>query len=141
MKKFIFILVILTSSLLGCKKNTQQDTAPYVPVDVYINLTLPQYQMLNAPGGWAYAVGGIKGIVIYRRGISEFIAYDRNCTFNEQNSCGTAKVDSSNVLINCGCDGSVYNIYDGSVNQGPATLPLKVYNATYDGNNTVHVFN
>lgn len=142
MAKFIYIFIFFSSILLGsCKKNTQQDNAPYVPVDVYINLNLPQNQALNAPGGWAYAQGGIKGIIVYRRGMDEFVAYDRNCTYNEESSCGTASVDSSNVLINCECDGSVYNIFDGSVNEGPARLPLRMYNASFDGGNTVHVFN
>lgn len=139
--KLTYVFFIISFLIVSCKKNSQQDNTPYVPVDIYINLTLPQYQSLNAPGGWAYAQGGLKGIIVYRRGMDEFIAYDRNCTFNETNSCGSATVDSSNVLINCDCDGSVYNIFDGSVNQGPATLPLKVYNATYDGSNTVRVYN
>lgn len=136
-----FFILILLAVGVSCKKNSPQDNAPYVPVDVNINLTLPQYQMLIAPGGWAYAQGGIKGIIVYRRSSTEFVAFDRNCTYNETNSCGSASVDSSNVLINCSCDGSVYNIYDGSVTQGPATLPLRTYNADYDGNNTVHVYN
>jgi Rieske Fe-S protein len=135
------LITALLFVLVNCKKNQNQDNAPIVPVDIYVNLNLPQNQPLAIPGGWAYAQGGIKGVIIYRRGMDEFVAFDRNCTYNEENSCGTATVDSSNVLIDCSCDGSVYNIFDGSVNQGPATLPLRQYNASYDGGSTVHVFN
>ncbi len=141
MKNILIVLLLSITVLFSCRKNNNQDNAPYVPVDTYVNITLPQNQGLLVPGGWAYAIGGIKGLIVYRRGPDEFVAFDRNCTYNEENSCGTAEVDSSNVLINCDCDGSVYNIYDGSVNQGPATLPLRTYNASYDGNNTVHIFN
>ena len=135
----IFALTLLV--LFNCKKNNNQDNAPIVPVDIYINLNLPSNQALNVTGGWAYAQGGVKGVIVYRRGMDEFVAFDRNCTYNSDNSCGTASVDSNNVLINCTCDGSVYNIFDGSVNQGPATIPLRQYNASYDGSSTVHVFN
>lgn len=142
MPKFIYILFLtIATVVISCKKSTQQNRAPLVPVDRYVNISLPQYQSLNVAGGWAYTSGGIKGIIIYRRGINEFVAFDRNCTYNDANSCGYASVDSSNVLIKCDCDGSVYNIFDGSVSQGPATLPLRQYNASFDGNNIVRIFN
>lgn len=139
MCKFTFI--ILLAIAFSCSKNNNQDNTPIVPVDVYINTSLPQYQSLNVPGGWAYANGGVKGLLIYRRDQVEFVAFDRNCTYQGQNSCGAVKVDSSNILANCDCDGSVYNIYDGSVTQGPATLPLRSYNTSFDGNNTLRVYN
>lgn len=141
MRKFTFILFLITTISFSCRKTNDEDRAAFVPVDTYVNINLPQYQALNISGGWAYANGGIKGLIIYRRGTDEFVAFDRNCTYNDANSCGFASVDSSNVLINCACDGSVYNIFDGSVSQGPATLPLRQYNASFDGNNTVRVFN
>lgn len=139
MRKFTAILLIITA--FSCGKNDNPDNAPIVPVDVYINMSLPQYQSLNVPGGWAYANGGVKGILVYRRDQTEFVAYDRNCTYQGQNSCGAVEVDSSNILADCNCDGSVYNIYDGSVTQGPATLPLRAYNTYFDGNFTLRVYN
>lgn len=141
MKLKILISALTILVFISCRKNRNQDNAPIIPVDIYVNLNLPSNQALNIAGGWAYAQGGIKGVIIYRRGMDEFVAFDRNCTYNSENSCGMATVDSNNVLINCTCDGSVYNIFDGSVNEGPATVPLRQYNATYDGSSTVHVFN
>lgn len=141
MKLKILMSTLVILVFFNCKKNNNQDNAPIVPVDIYINLNLPSNQALNVTGGWVYAQGGLKGVIVYRRGMDEFVAFDRNCTYNSANSCGSASVDSNNVLVNCECDGSVYNIYDGSVNSGPATVPLRQYNATYDGSSTVHVFN
>lgn len=123
----------------NCNKNQQR--AYYPPVNEYINISLPQYQSLISPGGWAYVPGGLKGIIVYRRGIDEFVAYDRNCTHNEANSCGFGTVNSSNVFIDCDCDGSQYSIWDGSVNKSPASLPLKGYKTSYNsGNYTLRIF-
>lgn len=126
---------------IGCNKNTDQ-RAFYPPVDTYLNVTLPQYTSLQVPGGWAYVTGGLKGIIVYRINATDFIAFDRNCTYNEANSCGTADVQTDNVTILCSCDGSEYNIFDGSVKKNPATLPLKGYNTSFNsGNNTLRIFN
>ncbi|MEN8927542.1 MAG: hypothetical protein ABF242_02775 [Flavobacteriales bacterium] len=138
--KIVSIFFVLTL-LLHCNKDNQE-RAFYPPIDVYVNITLPQYNGLQVPGGWAYVQGGLKGIIVYARGGNEFSAYDRNCTFNEENSCGTAEVNSDNIIIDCLCDGSQYNIFDGGVNTAPATLPLKGYQTSFNsGNNTLRIFN
>ncbi len=144
MKSFKIIAVVFFAMSLmafSCKKNTDE-RAFYPPVDAYINVTLPQYTNLQVPGGWAYVTGGLKGIIVYRINTTDFIAYDRNCTFEEANSCGKADVESDNITISCPCDGSEYNIFDGSVNKNPATLPLKGYNTNFNSsNNTLRIFN
>ena len=138
--KIFFTLSIVVLITSGCKKDDAREF--YSPVDAYVNITLVQYNNLAAPGGWAYVNGGLKGIIVYRRGTDEFIAYDRNCTYNEDNSCGMATVKTDNVTIECSCDGSTYNIFDGSVTNGPATFPLKGYNTSFNsGNNTLRIYN
>lgn len=142
MKKphLLIISLLLVSLVFGsCKKSAQR--AFYPPVDEYINLTLVSYNSLQAPGGWAYVNGGLKGIIVYARGGNEFVAFDRNCTVNEENSCGKASVASDNITIECSCDGSTYNIFDGSVTNGPAELPLKGYNVSFNtSNNTLRIY-
>lgn len=141
MKSVITSLVILiVFATTGCKK--ENNRANYPPVNQYLNITLVQYNSLAVPGGWTYANGGLKGIIVYRKSSTEFIAFDRNCTYNEANSCGKAEVESDNVTISCACDGSTYNIFDGSVTTGPASFALKVYNTSFNSsNNTLRVFN
>jgi len=115
---------------------------PYVPVDLYINTSLPAYVNLIAIGGWTYVSGGSKGIIIYRQTSDIFMAYDRHCTYDVNANCGAATVDSTNVVINCDCDGSRYQIYDGTVIEGPATYGLQQYQTSYDMmSNTLHVYN
>ncbi len=135
----------LTLSLVflfeGCKKNRQQ-RAFYAPVNTYINTSLVQYNALQAPGGWAYVNGGTQGIIVYARGGNEFVAFDRNCTYNEDNPCGKASVASDNITVECSCDGSTYNIFDGSVTNGPAEFPLYGYSTSFNSStNQLRIYN
>lgn len=142
-RKIFFIGFIVFNILLNnsCNKNNQ--IVPYVYVDLYVNISLPSYSNLNAIGGWVYVSGGSKGIILYRQTTDQFAAYDRHCTYNSNNSsCGAATVDSTNSFVECTCDGSQYQLYDGLVIQGPATFSLKPYRTSFDPmSNTVHIYN
>lgn len=123
------LLVVLLFS--NCKKET-----PGVPY-VYVNLQLypsdPQYINLNAVGGWVYITGGYRGILIYRKSTTEFMAYDRSCTNDPGNADEFVKVDANNIeAVDSHC-GSRFIITDGSVTKGPAGLPLKAYQTSFDG--------
>ncbi len=132
-----FLLFLLSAS---CRKSNQ--AVPYVPVDLYINVSLPLYSNLNVVGGWVYINGGSKGLIVYRQTTETFMAYDRHCTYNIDNPCGAASVDSTNLTISCDCDGSQYQIYDGAVINGPATYSLHQYRTSYNpANNTLHIYN
>ena len=138
---FFSVTLFLIFTLSNCKKN-RQERAFYAPVNTYINTSLVQYNTLQVAGGWAYVNGGKQGIIVYAKGGNEFVAFDRNCTYNEDNPCGKASVASDNITIECGCDGSTYNIFDGSVTNGPAEFPLYLYNTSYNAsNNQLRIFN
>lgn len=140
-KSIVYIVIFVVSALfVSCNKN--RNRVPYVPVDMYINTSLPAYVNLSAIGGWVYASGGSKGIIIYRQSSDIFMAYDRHCTYDVNANCNPAVVDSTNIAIRCECDGSRYQIYDGSVIEGPATMSLQQYQTSYDiMSNTLHIFN
>ena len=132
-----FLFIILATS---CVRN--QNIVPYVYVNQYINISLPSYSSLNAVGGWIYITGGSKGIIVYRQSFDQFSAYDRHCTYNANDPCGKASVDSTNSFVECSCDGSQYQLYDGLVIQGPALYSLKPYQTTFDPiTNQLHIFN
>jgi len=141
-KGIVIVLFIIGLSLFqaSCKKNNQY--VPYVAIDTYLSLNLPSYINLNGVGGWTYVSGGNDGLIVYRQTQTIFMVYDRYCTYNVEGSCGGASVDSSNVSISCVCDGSKYQIFDGAVIQGPATINLQQYRADYNElNNTLHIYN
>lgn len=140
--KISHIILVITASLFlsSCIRNN--NLVPYVPVDLYINLYLPSYSNLNAIGGWAYVSGGSKGIIIYRQTADVFSAYDRHCTHNADNPCGSVNVDSTSTFVECTCDGSQFQLYDGLVINGPAAFSLKPYRTSYSlSSNVVHIYN
>lgn len=146
MKYYKFRLFISFALLIGmffiaisCKKKNNS-VIPYVYVNLYIYPSEPLYNKLNAVGGWVYVSGGSRGIVVYRRSNDEFVAYDRHCTYQPDNSCGTVNVNSSQIMAVDSCCGSQFVLTDGSVAKAPATISLKAYQTSFDGN-ALHIFN
>jgi hypothetical protein len=136
-----FILLFLINILLTSCKDKAPYPIPNVPVNILINLNLPSYQPLNAPGGWVYVDGGSKGIVVYRN-FDEFVALDRHSTYLPEEPCAIVYVDSVNYFnLNDSCSASVYSILDGTVIKGPAKWGLKQYQTSWDGQYSVHIYN
>jgi Rieske Fe-S protein len=140
-KSFPVAAALLAAALIfsGCKKENDNGV-PMISVDTYLYTTDPGFISLNAVGGWVYINGGVRGILIYRKSISEFNAYDRNCTYQSSEACATVYVDASNIIATDTCCHSQFSTVDGSVLNGPAGLPLKAYNTTFDGN-VLHIYN
>tara|TARA_B110001452_G_scaffold258073_1_gene252895 strand:- start:884 stop:1321 length:438 start_codon:yes stop_codon:yes gene_type:complete len=132
----LFFIFILNS----CEKN--QNIVPYVYVNQYINISLPTYSNLNSIGGWVYISGGSKGIIIYRQSYDQFSTYDRQCTYNSDQGCGKVTLDSTNTHLECDCDASQYQLFDGLVIQGPANYSLKNYQSSFNvSSNQLHIYN
>lgn len=135
---FLSIIVLLFSS---CKKNSQNPVPSYA-FDFNINLTLPSYSNLLGVSGWAYVNGGSKGIIVYRRGIDEFIAFDRHSPADENGDCDTPLYpDSDNYLqLNDDCNGATFSLYDGSPISG-SDYGLRMYQTSWNGNETLRIYN
>ena len=143
-RKTFYTSVLLLSTLFviffySCKKD-KNNGVPIVSVDIYLYTTNPSFINLNAVGGWVYINGGVRGILVYRKSISEFMAYDRNCTYNSNDVCATVYVDATNIIATDTCCNSKFSIVDGTVLQAPAGVPLKSYNTTFDGS-VLHIYN
>lgn len=137
---FYFFTTILVFILIGsCKKNND-NSVPLTAVDIYIYANNPSFINLTVPGGWVYITGGVRGILVYRKSTSEFMAYDRNCTYRPSDACAVVSVDATNIIATDTCCHSKFSISDGSVLQAPAALPLKAYSTTFDGN-VLHIYN
>lgn len=112
MRKLIFICLLV--SLFSCEKNETIDLLPNVPVDVIVNLNLPQYIELQIPGSWDdSSVGGIRGIFIQNTGIGNppYKAFELACPNND---CNTPMVFDGSTKFKCPCDKSEYSVIDGS---------------------------
>ncbi|NQY67167.1 MAG: hypothetical protein HRT72_05520 [Flavobacteriales bacterium] len=135
MYKLNYLSVFLFTFLLNsCTKGLNQEYVPDVYVNINIFPSMPSYIDLNPIGGWMQIEGGSRGIIIYRLTNDDFLAFDRHCPYDVTNSCGKVNVNTNNLFAVDTCCGSQFLIVDGSVNIGPATLPLKRYNTSWDGN-------
>lgn len=86
---------------------------------------------LKSVGG-TIAIGGNEldntGMLLIRKSDTEILAFSRFCTHQ---GCTVNKF--SNGIAYCPCHGSEFNT-DGKVVRGPASSPLKKYNAVLSGN-------
>jgi nitrite reductase/ring-hydroxylating ferredoxin subunit len=134
---FILLFGILISA---CNKKDENQYIPYVYVDFYISISNPQFVSLNAIGGSVNVTGGSKGIILYRKSIDEFAAYDRHCPYLPENTCSLLKISSSGTTAIDTCCGSEFLLIDGSVLKQPSILPMLKYQTSFDGNQ-LHVYN
>lgn len=141
MRYCLVVIVFTFLIVVGCKKQNNS-AIPEIAVNIDLYINNPSYFNLNPVGGWVYVTGGVRGIIVYRFSPTEFVALDRNCTYlpNSVSPCAKVYVDSTNIQAVDSCCNSRFLIMDGSVLNGPAALPLKKYNTTFDGS-VVHIYN
>lgn len=136
-KHVAFCCALVLAAFSSCKKD--KDEIPDVYVDVYLFTTDLAFSPLNATSGYTYVSGGSKGILVFRKSQTEFMAYDRHCTYDVP-AGNVVTVDASGLIaVDPGCS-SKFLITDGSPNSGPAYNPLKQYNVAFDGT-ALHIYN
>ncbi len=129
--------------LLSSKCNNQnQNPVPFVPVDVTIDIQLPSYSNLQGVGGWTYLNGGSRGIIVYRKGIDEFVAFDRHSPVDVSGTCPLPLYpDNQNFLqLKDSCNNAVFSLYDGSPVSN-SIYGLRQYATQFNGNNLLRVYN
>ena len=132
MTRWILGIALPTLLLAACRKD-QRTGVPPVALDVSININLPEYADLQAPGGWVYLTGGSQGLIVYRKSLDEFTAMDRHCPYQPENLCRIVVDDSQVLAADTGCCGSQFLLNDVSVTQGPSSFGLTRYNTTFNG--------
>ena len=141
MKVQIFLVLLAVTLLSGCNKNGTHPV-PNVPFDLTINLNLPSYSSLIGVSGWAYVNGGSKGIIVYRRGIDEFIAFDRHSPADVNGECSTPLTPDTNnyLVLNDICNGASFSLYDGSPISN-SEFGLRQYQCSWNGNELLRIYN
>ncbi len=119
-------------SVVACTDDEPRLNVPPALVNVEINLTNIQYQNLQQIGGFVYLEGGHRGIIVYRKGQSEYLAWDRLCPNEPENECGVVEVHSSGLYMHDRCCESTFDL-SGYPTAGPARFPLIMYNTFSDG--------
>jgi Rieske Fe-S protein len=134
---FIALLFLVIND--SCKK--KEDVVPNVYVNFSIFLGDPEFATLQTIGNYVFVTGGYSGIVIYRYSQTEFFAFDRCCTYKPTDRCAVLPDTSNTLFLKCPCCASTFSYIYGDVQSGPADRALTSYNAVFDGNSTLHVYN
>lgn len=138
MKKY-FILLIAFPLLFGCSDDSTNNNNPYIPnypVNVDINLNLPQYSNLKYVSNAVYIPNqGAKGIIVFNSG-SGYNAFDAACPNQAVSTCSTMTINGINAV--CACDGAEYSLFSGQSKE--KQYPLKQYRVEVNGN-VLRVYN
>ena len=133
MKK-VFNYVALVVILAGCTPDLTDDPIPWQPFDIInINLNLPAYIQLKTDGRSMAIDGGIRGIVVYRKDASTYLAYERNCSYQPNSACATVDIDVSTLYMLCSCCSSTFDLATGLPTSGAAWRPLRQYETSLNG--------
>lgn len=130
----IFLMVLL---IFSCEKTKHPVEDVYV--NIYIDLSDPQYFNLTATGNPVYITGGVKGIIVMRTSNYDFVAFDRNCPYQAEKKIAV-KITGDNLYARCDSCKSKFLMYDGSVVNGPSKYPLKSYQTSLTSN-VLHIYN
>lgn len=129
---YVFLASVLVTS---CKKQTPPATnVPPALVDLTLYVNDPTNFKIQTIGGWIYYTAGVNGLIIYRKSQQEIITLERTSTADPNNAKARAIVQPDNFTCKDTISGSTWQIVDGAVMSGPATLPLKQYPTSFDGN-------
>ena len=92
--------------------------------------------------GYAYVNGGSRGIIVYRRGIDDFIAFDRHSPADVAGSCEQPLTPNANnfLMLDDTCNVAQFSLYDGSPVSG-SEYGLRQYAVTWDGSQTLRIYN
>lgn len=127
--------------VLGCKnRTTDYNLIPNVAVNQTLYLSQPQYFPLGVVNGWIYLNGGSKGIIVFRKSLDQFMAYERHSPYQSDMNCSILNVDSLNLVAIEDCGNSEYSLVNGTVLSGPASVQLKMYNTQLSGD-VLEIFN
>jgi cytochrome b6-f complex iron-sulfur subunit len=119
---------VLCAGCLGACKSEDGITAP-TSVDFTLDMSTPAYQSLVNPGGYVYK----DGVIVAHTTGGAYVALSSTCTHQG----GTVAYESGANRLHCPNHGSNFAT-DGSVQNGPATAPLRQYAVSVNGN-LVHV--
>lgn len=131
--KLFYFLTLFGTMMFQCKENLYLDEIPIVYVEETINLNNFEYSQLNNIGGFVYIEGGVRGIIIYRKSLDKYLAFEQNCPYQPYDDCALVKVDKSTLFMVDSCCTSTFD-FDGYPTGGPAQVSLRQYRTFLDQN-------
>jgi hypothetical protein len=136
MKK-IFVLFIFLPFIFACDSgsvNYNNPNIPNDPVNLSLNLSLPQYSNLQFPSNHIVDYSqGARGIVVFNTG-SAYNAFDLACPNQAFSTC-TAPMSIIGIDAKCNCDNISYSLFSGQA--AGQQYPMKPYRVEIVGGNLI----
>lgn len=126
----------LASLVLGSSCGSNNNVQPSIPtalVNELVDLTSVQAAPLRFNNGYIYLNAGVRGIVVVRQSAQQYLAFERNCPYQPYNSCAKVSMDRSGFFMADSCCSSRFDL-QGLPTSGPATLALRRYSTSLNGN-------
>jgi len=133
LKKIALIFIFFISFSCGDNNIDPNNILPNIPVNQTIFLNNPEFINLQVVGGWAYAQGGISGLIIYHYSINGYIAFDRAAPHISPKTCSQMIVKNS-IKMFTPCDDSEFNLLNGAPLTEGVEYPAKEYRVVVIGN-------
>ena len=99
---------------------------------VSVDLQDPDHQDLILPNSFKYIEGGLRGIVIMHRASGEYVAFERNCSFQPSSKCATITMHASQSFFLDSCCSSQFFL-NGEVKEPPANQAIFQYRTFFEG--------
>ena len=128
------IFISAAACFQNCSPDLSDDPIPFAAFeDIVLNLSLPENNDLNTKG-YRYLGGsaGVRGIIVYKKSATEYLAFERNCSYNPNSACATVDVHVSTFFMQDACCSSTFD-WDGFPTGGPAWRPLRQYVTSLNG--------
>jgi hypothetical protein len=137
LRKEIALLLLFVVSFLSCTPDLYDDPIPpAIFEDIVLPLTLPENNGLATLGfrdlSLAYPNAGVRGIIVYRKNSTTYLAFEKNCSYQPNSACATVNVHSSTFFLEDPCCASTFS-WDGFPSGGPAWQPLRQYVTILNG--------
>lgn len=137
---YFFLFIILISCSKDSAINNNNPFLPNYPVDLTINLNLPEYNNLQFVSNSVYidnGAAGIRGVFVFNAGSNNYVAFDAACPNQALSSCSTMTINGIKAV--CACDNAEYSFFTG---QAPdKQYPMKQYRVQQVNATTLRVYN
>ncbi|MCI2228768.1 Rieske 2Fe-2S domain-containing protein [Polaribacter sp. MSW13] len=137
MLKNTFIILSFIAFLSCTGNDNLTNCIQTLPLSLNTDLNNPQLINAQTPGGYAEISGGNKGILLFNKNGSEFVAFDKLCPRNDCNTPMTFE----NRLLKCTCHDSYYSVdFGGKPQTEGFECPAIEYKVTKNGT-TIRISN
>ena len=143
MKRYLIFSLFIVLFLSCSKDNGINNNNPYLPnypVDLTINLNLPEYNNLQFVSNSVYinnGAAGVRGVFVFNAGSNNYVAFDAACPNQPLSTCSTMTINGIKAV--CACDDAEYSFFTGQA-QGKQ-YPMKQYRVQQVNSSTLRVYN